>query len=83
MHTHIVGSIGMVINAAEESSCGVLANVFHKKMTTSRMLIQEGSDVVNESSNENEGAPLSLLEDFKVFRNWTLLTRKKKYSQLS
>jgi hypothetical protein len=56
----------MVIDTSKECSSRVLANVLAKEMATTRMLIHERRDVVNESGNKDEWAGLGLFLDCKI-----------------
>ena len=53
----------MIINTTEEGSRSVLTDILREKVATARVLIEEGGDIVDEASNENEWALRRLLQD--------------------
>lgn len=53
----------MVVNAAKERSGRVFADVLREQMATTRVLIEEGRDIMDEATNDNERASLGLLLD--------------------
>ena len=53
----------MIINTTEEGSRSVLTDIPREKVATARVLIEEGGDIVDEASNENEWALRRLLLD--------------------
>lgn len=55
--------VGVVVNAAEESSGRVLADVLGEQMATTWVLVEEGRDVMDEATDDDERASLSLLLD--------------------
>lgn len=58
--TYIVGSVGVVVDTAEERGCRVLANVLDQQMATTRVLVDKVRDIVNEASDDDE-RPLDTL----------------------
>lgn len=46
----------MVIDTTKECSRRILANIFDKQVSTSRVFINEVRDIMDESSNDNQGA---------------------------
>ncbi|KAI3484012.1 hypothetical protein L1887_53026 [Cichorium endivia] len=65
-HTHhreqVVCRIRVVVDTAEESSGSVLANLAREQVAATRVLVEEGRDVVDEAVDNNEGASLGLLD---------------------
>jgi hypothetical protein len=59
----VMCSVRVVVNAAEESSACVFADVLYEQMATTRVLIEEGRDVMDEATNNDERASLGLLLD--------------------
>lgn len=51
LRTDIVGSIAVIIYAAEKRCCCVLANILPEKMSSPRMFVHETFQVMNEPSN--------------------------------
>lgn len=56
----------MIVNTTEECSCSVLANILDKEMWATRMFVDEGTDIVNETRDENERTFGSLLLDYRT-----------------
>jgi hypothetical protein len=59
----VVCSVRVVVNAAEESSARVFADVLREQMATTRVLIEEGRDVMDEATDNDERASFGLLLD--------------------
>ena len=53
----------MVVHTAEEGRCCVLSDHLNDEMWSSGVLVDEGSNVVNETRDENEVTLLGLLLD--------------------
>ena len=51
----------MVIDAAKESCCRILANILDQEVTTTGMLVKKVRDIVNEASNDDQGTLSRLL----------------------
>ena len=60
-----MSSIRVVVNTAEESSGSILADVLDEKVLATRVLFEEGSDIMDEASDENKGTFARLLLDYK------------------
>jgi len=60
-NTYIVRSIAMVVNATKERRCGVPTNVLREKMPSTRVLVQEVRNIVDETSNADQWPRLCLL----------------------
>ena len=60
-NTHIVCSIAVVVDATKKGRCGVSANVLGKEMATTRMLVQEVRNIVDEAPNADQWTRLGLL----------------------
>lgn len=56
-------SVRVVVNAAKERSGRVFAEVLREQMATTRVLIEEGRDIMDEATNNDERASLGLLLD--------------------
>ena len=56
-------SIRMIVNTAEERSRRILANHLRDEVTTTRVLIHERRNIVNETSDDDQRALGSLLLD--------------------
>jgi len=57
----IVGSVRMVVDTAEEGCRRVLADHLDQEVGSSRVLVDERADVMNETGDEDEVAFLGLL----------------------
>lgn len=53
----------MIINTTEECSRCILANILDQKMTTTRVLIEEVRDIVDETGDDNQRARLCLFSE--------------------
>ena len=51
----------MLVHSSAECSCGILANLGREKGPTSRMLIEEGSYIVDESRHNKKWEVLRFL----------------------
>lgn len=65
---HVMRCIRVIVNASKESRCRIAANVLSQKMTTSRMLIHERRNVVNEASDSNQRTLFRLLQVWIIAR---------------
>lgn len=54
----------MLVETTQESGGGVLANIRRKWATTTRVLVYEGRQIVDKTSDENERASLGLFLDW-------------------
>jgi hypothetical protein len=54
----------MIVYTAEKGRCCIFTDVFHKKMSPSRMLVKKIRDVMDESRYENQWTFAGLLLDF-------------------
>jgi hypothetical protein len=61
--THVVGSVRMVIHTTEERGSSIFADELDQEMGTSRMLVNEIRNIMNESRDEDERSFSSLLLD--------------------
>ena len=59
----IVCSIRVVVNTAKERSGRVFANILREQMATTRVLVEEGRDIMDEATDNDERASLGLLLD--------------------
>jgi hypothetical protein len=62
--TYVMCRVGVFINAAKKCGRCVFADLPHQQMTASRMLIEERSDVVDETGYEDQGSSLRLFLDY-------------------
>lgn len=62
--THVVRSVGVVVDTTKERSRPILANHLRNQVTATRMLIHERRDVVDEASNDDQGALHGLFLDW-------------------
>lgn len=60
-NTHIVRGIAVVVNATKERRCGVPTDVLREKMPTTRVLVQEVRNIVDETRNADQWPRLCLL----------------------
>ena len=59
----VMCSVRVVVNAAEKRRGCILADVLRKQMATTRVLVEEGRDVMDEAPDNDERASLRLLLD--------------------
>jgi hypothetical protein len=62
--THVVGGVGVRVDAAEEGSCGVPAGVLCEEAWPARVVVDESGDVVEEAGDEDDGAGFGFLSDW-------------------
>lgn len=62
--TYIVGSVRVVVDTAEESSCRVLANELDKQVATTRVLVEKVGHIVNKTGDDDERPLDTLVLDF-------------------
>ena len=58
----------MIVDTTKERRCRILADVLHKEVTPTWVLIQERADIVDESRNKDQRASLSLLDNYPGVR---------------
>lgn len=59
----IVCSIRVVVDAAEECSGRILADILREQMAAARVFVEERRNVMDEATNNDERSSLSLLLD--------------------
>lgn len=56
--------VRVIIYTSKERRRRILANVFLQEMSTTRMFVDEGANVVNEAGDENKSSCLRLVLDY-------------------
>ena len=65
MKTYVVSGIGVVINTTEESCRSILADHLRDQVATTRVLVHEVRNIVNETGNDNKRTLGGLLLDYR------------------
>jgi hypothetical protein len=63
----VMGRVRVIVHAAEESRGRVPADVLREQMATTRVLVEEGRDIMDEATDNDEWASLDLFLDWRRF----------------
>lgn len=64
--THIMRSVGVVVDATEEHSGSILADVLQDQVATTRMLVDQLRYIVDEASDDDQRPLQRLLPDCNI-----------------
>lgn len=64
--TYVMRGIRVFVNSTEKSRGSIFPDLLCQQMTAARVLIEERTNVVNETRDDDKGAGLRLLQDCDV-----------------